>query len=519
MITRSVFDNIVILVYLISVLSVGVYYSRYNRNSTDYFLGGRKFGWITIGLSLFIANIVIEQFIGMSGLNKGNGILTGYLEFLAAVLILLSIWVLMPVIFKSNIFTISELFEQRFNPASRIYITSVTLIIFVITNLTISLYVGCFLLNKTMGWDMVTSGVVLIVVTGIYSITGGMKAVMYTGVLQAVILLSGLLMLMFFGLSEAGDLNAILTRSETVFSIFQPLNDPELPWTGVLFALPVLGIWYWYIDQFVAQRMIAGENIGQARKGGFFAAGLKISSIFLIAFPVIIAVSLFPEISPDQAFVALTMSHIIPFGIKGLVISGILAAVMSSLGHCFNGSSTLITMDFYRRLKPAATEHALVLTGRLTSAFFALLAIIIVLLIRNVDFQMLKFLIVLYVYITPPVAAVFLLGVLWKSISGQTALWTMITGLVISLARVLMITMSNEIYSVSWLDWFIKVNPLNYGLFLFAFSLLLMSVLTLTEKIRNYKKDNAPVVGFSEFETGEISTGKKKSLSHLNSRN
>ncbi|MGD9900438.1 MAG: sodium/solute symporter, partial [Calditrichaceae bacterium] len=333
MITRSVFDNIVILVYMISVLAVGVYYSRYNRNSTEYFLGGRKFGWITIGLSLFIANIVIEQFIGMIGLKIGNGLLVGYLELLSAVLILISIWVLMPVIFRVNVFTIAELLERRFNRASGIYISYVTLTVFVITNLSISLYVGSFLLNKTMGWDMVTSGVVLIIVTGIYSITGGMRAVMYTGVLQAAILISGLLLLLFFGLSEAGDLNIILTGPENVFSIFQPVNDPELPWTGVLFALPVLGIWYWYIDQYAAQRIIAAENINQARKGGFFAAGLKIISIFLIVSPALIAVSLFPEISPDQAFVALTTSHILPIGIRGLVISGILAAVMSSLGH------------------------------------------------------------------------------------------------------------------------------------------------------------------------------------------
>ncbi|MEJ2635765.1 MAG: sodium:solute symporter [Calditrichia bacterium] len=480
----SIYDTLIIFGYFALILTIGAYFARKGKNSTEYFLAGRNVGWMAVGASLFASNISGEHFIGLAGSGASSGLAVGHFEWLASIIVLFLGWIFVPFYLKSGVFTMPEFLEKRFNRASRMYLTSVSLVAYILTKISVTLFAGGLLLNKILGLDMVTSAVMLVIITGLYTIAGGLGAVIYTELVQAVVLIGGSALLTFLGLKEVGGFSGLEAKlPHEFFSMFKPMSDPDFPWTGILFGAPILGIWYWCTDQFIVQRVLSAKNIHHARSGAIFAGFLKVLPVFILVLPGLIAIVLFPEISGDEAFPTLVTSHLLPVGIKGIVIAGLLAAVMSSLASCFNSSSTLFTMDFYRHFRPLANERELVLVGRLATAVMVMLGIMWVPLIHSISSQLFIYLQSVQAYISPPIAAVFILGVLWKRVNGRGAIYALITGAIIGGLRLaLEIMFKKSGFSLPGMDWFVQMNFLHFALFLFIISVAVLTLLSLQDE-------------------------------------
>ncbi len=480
----SIYDTLIIFGYFALILTIGAYFARKGKNSTEYFLAGRNVGWMAVGASLFASNISGEHFIGLAGSGASSGLAVGHFEWLASIIVLFLGWIFVPFYLKSGVFTMPEFLEKRFNRASRMYLTSVSLVAYILTKISVTLFAGGLLLNKILGLDMVTSAVMLVIITGLYTIAGGLGAVIYTELVQAVVLIGGSALLTYLGLREVGGFSGLEAKlPHEFFSMFKPMSDPDFPWTGILFGAPILGIWYWCTDQFIVQRVLSAKNIHHARSGAIFAGFLKVLPVFILVLPGLIAIVLFPEISGDEAFPTLVTSHLLPVGIKGIVIAGLLAAVMSSLASCFNSSSTLFTMDFYRHFRPLANERELVLVGRLATAVMVMLGIMWVPLIHSISSQLFIYLQSVQAYISPPIAAVFILGILWKRVNGRGAIYALITGAIIGgLRLVLEIMFRKNGFSLPGMDWFVQMNFLHFALFLFIISAAVLTLLSLQDE-------------------------------------
>src|SRR5256714_2427149 len=262
-----------------------------------------------------------------------------------------------------------EFVEKRYNSAARSYFTWVSVIGYVLTKISVTVYAGGVVIRAVTGWNFFTAAVVLIVVAGLYTIFGGLRAVVYTEVLQAIVLILGSATLMIIGLQHVGGLAALKAKVPPgFFSMWKPASDPNFPWTGIIFGAPILGVWYWCTDQHIVQRVLAAKGIPQARTGTIFAGYLKILPVFIFVLPGVVALALFPELrgNGDSAYPTL-VTRLLPDGIKGLVLAGMLAALMSSLASAFNACSTLLTWDVDRKMRPAATERQLVQVGRISA--------------------------------------------------------------------------------------------------------------------------------------------------------
>jgi len=468
----STIDGIVILLYFMVVLGIGVYFSRRGKTSTDYFLAGRNVGWIAIGASLFASNISSEHFIGLAGSGASSGLAVGNFEWLAAFMVLFLGWIFVPFYLKSGVFTMPEFLERRYNRSSRMYLTSVSIIAYVITKISVTLLAGGLLLHAILGWDMMTSAIVLVIITGLYTIAGGLSAVIYTEVIQTVVLIGGAVLLTTLGLNEVGGFSGLQAKlPPEFFSMFKSASHPDFPWTGIIFGAPILGIWYWCTDQFIVQRVLAAKNINHARSGAIFAGFLKILPVFILVLPGMIAVAMFPDIRGDEAYPRLVSSNLLPVGIKGMVIASLLAALMSSLASCFNSSSTLFTMDFYKHYKPKASERELVLVGRLATTVLVILGILWVPLIRSISSQLFVYLQSVQAYISPPIAAVFIFGIFWKRANGKGAISALVAGAVMGALRLILeIVTKTSSLSLGSFSWYSEMNFLHFAVFLFIVS-------------------------------------------------
>jgi SSS family solute:Na+ symporter len=342
----------------------------------------------------------------------------------------------------------------------------------VLTKISVTLYAGSLFLNMLFGWDIYTSSLIMVIATGIYTIAGGLAAVIYTELIQAFILLGGAFILTIVGLSQAGGLGALIdTIPKDHWSMLKPVSHPDYPWLGMIFGLPILGIWYWCTDQYIVQRALGAKNIDHARGGAIFAAFLKLLPMFLLVFPGIIALKLFGdqfEGESDNVYPMLTT--LLPVGVKGLVIAGLFAAMMSSLAACFNSCGTLFAMDLYKPRRPNASEKELVLVGRLITLLMVVIGIAYVPFLAKLNgSQIYKYLQSIQAYISPPIAAVFLLGVFWKRLNGKGALASLYVGFVFGIARLGMeIGVATWEWELGSMAWFIEMNFLHFAILLFA---------------------------------------------------
>jgi solute:Na+ symporter, SSS family len=465
-------DLLVLLCYLVIVLSLGFYYSRRNdENSGSYFLAGRNIGWFTVGISIFATNISSEHFIGLAGSGSNRGLAVGQFELMAIFTLIFLGWVLAPVYLKSGVITIPEFLEHRFDRRIRKFFAGFSITLYVFTKILVSLFAAGLLFYKIFGLNIYTSSIIIVLITGLYSVTGGANAVIRTQLFQGIVLIVGAVLLSVFGLNAVGGFSGLSqSLPPDFFHMFKGISDPDFPWTGILFGAPIIAFWYWCTDQYIVQRLLSAKSINDARKGTLLAALLKILPIFILVLPGLIAVVLYPEINGDEAYSTLISGDLLPAGIKGIVVAGVLAAIMSSLAGAFNSTAVLFTNDFYKVRYPMANERKLVLIGRLATTVVVVIAILIVPFVKLISSQLYLFLQSVQAFVSPPITAVFLFALFSKRITSQTAIITLVIGETIGISRLLLEILRNfDVQLFPVLLWILEVNFLHFAIFLFSF--------------------------------------------------
>ncbi|XP_014791717.1 PREDICTED: sodium/glucose cotransporter 5 isoform X3 [Calidris pugnax] len=434
----SVADLVVVVVYFALNVAVGIWSScRVNRNTVSgYFLAGRDMAWWPIGASLFASSEGSGLFIGLAGTGAAGGIAVTGFEWNATYALLALAWVFVPVYISSGIVTMPEYLQRRFGGERiRMYLSSLSLLLSIFTKISTDLYSGALFVQVCLGWDLYLSTILMLVVTGLYTIAGGLAAVIYTDALQTFIMVLGAIMLAVKAFNEIGGysnleeayLRAVpskivpnatchLPRADAMHLFRDPVSG-DLPWTGMTFGLSIMATWYWCTDQVIVQRSLSAKNLSHAKAGSILASYLKMLPLFVIIMPGMISRVLYP-------------------GLRGLMIAVMMAALMSSLTSIFNSSSTLFTMDIWRKLRPGAGERELLLVGRVVTVVLVALSVVwIPILQSSSGGQLYVYIQAVTSYLAPPVTAVFVLAVFWPRANEQGAFWGLMVGLALGLAR------------------------------------------------------------------------------------
>jgi solute:Na+ symporter, SSS family len=476
-------DYVIVIAYFCVVFGIGAYFFRRARTSRSYFLADHSVGWIAVGASLFAANISSEHFIGLAGSGASSGLAVGHFEWLAVFMCMTLAWVFVPFYVRTNVYTMPEFLERRYGPACRWYLTTVSVLAYIFTKISVSLYAGALVLRQTVGWDFYTSAAVMVITTGVYTIFGGLAAVIYTELLQAVVLLGGAIALTLIGLDQAGGMAGLRAAlPPDFFHMMKPMSDPNFPWTGIFIGAPILGIWYWCTDQVIVQRVLGARSEEDARGGAIFCGLLKVLPVFVLVLPGLIARALYPDIKGDDAYPALVV-RLLPSGMMGVMVAALLAALMSSLSATFNSASTLVTFDVYKKLNPAASERQLVTVGRAFTVVMVLLGILWVPFIQYLSAEVYIYLQSVQAYISPPIAAVFLFGVAWPRANRHGAIAALATGAVLGSARfILELNRTSALTQSSMIAPFVTMNFLHFAIVLFVVSAVLLVVVSLASE-------------------------------------
>jgi len=504
--STSVLENldwIVLGVYFLALIAVAVWVVlQKNNNTEDYFLAGRNVGWFVIGASIFASNIGSEHVVGLAGTGFESGAPMAHYELHAWIVLLLG-WLFLPFYIRSGAFTMPEFLEKRFDSRSRWFLSLFSLVAYVLTKVSVTIYAGGIVVSELLAIPFWYGAIGIVVFTGIYTVVGGMKAVIYTETLQTIILIFGSVIITYLGLQEVGGWTVlretVMEVSPDHFNMWRPMSDPDFPWTGLLFGGTIVGIWYWCTDQYIVQRTLAANNIKIGRRGAIFGAYLKLLPILIFLVPGIIAFALSiqnPEVfsveKADRAFPMLVKT-LLPVGLKGLVAGGLMAALMSSLASVFNSCSTIFTIDIYKKLKPNKSEKSLLNTGKIATGFIVVLGIIWIPIMEKIGGGvMYQYLQNVQSYIAPPVTTVFLLGIIWKRVNSKAAITTLLAGLVLLILR-----LGSEIYyqpqivsgvSVDGFAFaFATVNFSHMAIFMFLFSVVLCISVSLLTSPPDYK--------------------------------
>ena len=526
-------DWIVLGIYFLILIVVAVWVAlQRNKNTEDYFLAGRNVGWFVIGASIFASNIGSEHVVGLAGTGFSSGTPLAHYELHAWIVLLLG-WLFLPFYMRSGAFTMPEFLEKRFDSRSRWFLSVFSLFAYVLTKVSVTIYAGGIVVSELLNLDFWIGAIGIVVFTGIYTIIGGLKAVVYTETLQTVVLILGSVIITYLGFQEVGGWNE-LTKTVTEvspdhFNMWRPMNDPDFPWTGLLIGGTIVGIWYWCTDQYIVQRTLAANNIMIGRRGAIFGAYLKLLPILIFLIPGIIAYALTiqnPEMfnvidsngieRADRAFPML-VTTLLPVGIKGLVAGGLMAALMSSLASVFNSCSTIFTIDIYKKIKPEKSEKYLVNIGKIATLVIVFLGIAWIPIMEKIGGGvMYQYLQNVQAYIGPPVTAVFLLGILWKRINAQASIVTLSAGLVLLIVR-----LGSEIYFQSEISSgivvdsvffeFATINFSHMAIFIFVFSALLC----VTVSILTDEPDYSRIKGLSFGTTTREMISKEKSYTNF----
>jgi SSS family solute:Na+ symporter len=469
--TLAPIDIAIIAVYFVIVFGIGFYFSRKERTSEDYFLASRDIGWFFVGASLFVSNISTEHFIGLSGTGASSGLAVGHFEWLACLILLILGWVFVPFYLRSNVFTMPQFLERRFSRQCAVYLAGISIVAYIFTKISVQLYAASVVLERVAGWSLWKTAVVLVIATGVYTIAGGLAAVIYTDTVQTLILITGAVALTLIGLDKVGGFAHLRTMvPPSYFHMIKPASDPQFPWTGIFFGAPILGIWYWCTDQVIVQRVLSARDEGHAKAGTIFAGFLKILPVFMLVLPGIIAYALYPEqvTKPDFAYPTLVL-NLLPVGLVGLVMAALLAAVMGAMSSVFNSASTLVTLDFYKKLRPEASEAQLVNFGRIATGAMVLLGLLWVPFIHLLSAQLYIYLQSVQAYISPPIAVCFIFGILWPRVNGQGAISSLLTGFVLGAVRfVFEVLDKSRHYESGFIRWLVDMNFLHYAIFMFV---------------------------------------------------
>lgn len=482
--TLDTFDWVSIALYFLILFGIAVWVIRKKKDNTeDYFLAGRNIGWFVVGASIFASNIGSEHVVGLAGTGASDKLPLLIYEIQAWVVLILG-WVFLPFYARSGVFTMPEFLEKRFDARSRWVLSIFSIAAYVLTKISVTIYAGGVVVSALLGIDFWTGAIATVILTGIYTVLGGMRAVVYTETLQAVLLIIGAAVLTVIGLDKVGGWESMTeTLSPEYFNMWRPATDPDFPWPSLLITSTIVGIWYWCTDQYIVQRALTAKNIKEGRRGTIFGAVLKLLPVFLFLIPGIIALTLKMRgelhwDSPDQAFPVL-MSNLLPSGLRGLVAAGLLAALMSSLASVFNSCSTLFTVDIYKKLRPNTPEKKLVRTGQIATVFVVIIGIIWIPIMANISGVLYEYLQSVQAYIAPPITAVFLLGIFYKRINATGAFATLVMGIIVAFLRITLELIKGNFDPNSFLYKLGDMNFLSFGAWFFLFCILFITAVSL----------------------------------------
>ncbi|MGJ5640694.1 sodium:solute symporter [Formosa sp. S-31] len=523
-------DWVVIGVFAILLIGVIVYVVKQKQQSSeDYFLGGKDATWIAIGTSIFASNIGSEHLIGLAGAGASSGMAMAHWEIQGWMILILG-WVFVPFYSRSMVYTMPEFLERRYNPQSRTILSVISLISYVLTKVAVTVYAGGLVFQQVFGIEELwgidffwIAAIGLVVITALYTIFGGMRSVLYTSVLQTPILLLGSLIIVVLGLKELGGWEQMIEIAgakpvndygDTMVNLIRSNNDPDFPWLGALIGSSIIGFWYWCTDQYIVQRVLSGKNLKEARRGTIFGAYLKLLPVFLFLIPGMIAYAIHQKhvgagaegflpylpngvANADAAFPTL-VAKLLPAGVKGLVVCGILAALMSSLASLFNSSAMLFTIDFYKKIKPNTPETKLVRIGQMATLVVVILGILWIPIMRSVGDVLYTYLQDVQSVLAPGIAAAFLLGITWKRTSALGGMWGLISGLIIGLTRLgakVYYTNAGEVADSTFKYLFYDLNWLFFCGWMFLFCILVVVVVSLMTEAPDETKIKGLVFG------------------------
>jgi SSS family solute:Na+ symporter len=471
-------DWVVVAIYFGAIGGIAWWVMRQKtKDAADYFLASRHIGWYVIGASIFASNIGSEHIVGLASTGSNSGVALGHYELHSWCVLLLG-WVFVPFYLRSRVFTMPEFLELRYSPKARWFLSVVSLFAYVLTKVSVTVYAGAVVFETLMGIEFWTGALIVVVVTGIYTALGGLRAVVYTDTMHSAVLLIGSITVATVGLIKVGGWGNVVTIvGPEHLNMFPPL-DSEFPWAGLVLAAPIVGIWYWCTDQCIVQRTLAARDEKNARRGAIWAAYLKLFPFFIFLIPGIIAGALRQtgqleyEVA-DQVFPTMVKT-LLPVGIRGLVAGGLLAALMSSLAAVFNGCSTLFTMDIYKKLKPNASELTLVRVGRIATVVVVGLGILWIPILRGFSSSLYQYLQNVQAYIAPPITAVFLLGLFWKRINGTGAIAALVGGFILGMSKLTVEVFEDSLSGI--LLNYAEINFLYFAPLLFLTSVAIMIV-------------------------------------------
>lgn len=470
-------DWLVVAIYFVILFGLAVWVIRKKTESaTDYFLAGRHVGWFVVGASIFASNIGSEHIVGLAGTAAKSGLVMGHYELHSWLCLLLG-WVFVPFYLRSKVFTMPEFLERRYSSGSRWLLSLTMLIGYVLTKISVTIFAGAIVCDALLGIKFWYGAGIIVILTGIYTVLGGLRAVVYTEALQAIVLLVGSVTITIVGMVRIGGWDGLVSSVDPEhFNMFKSADHAEFPWTGMVFAPPIVGLWYWCTDQYIVQRVLAAKDEKTARRGTIFAAYLKMLPFFIFMFPGLVAIGLANNgelklDDKDAAFPSL-VAALLPAGVRGLVAGGLLAALMSSLAAVFNSSSTLFTMDIYKKLRPAASERNLVLVGRIATVALVATGLLWIPFMREGFKGLYHYLQSVQAYIAPPIAAVFFLGLFLKRINAAGALTTLICGFALGAVR--FVAELNKTSLSGPLRYFADINFLHFAILLFGISVAIL---------------------------------------------
>ena len=543
-------DWLMIGAYFSVLLGVAWWVVRKNKDTaTDYFLAGRNLGWWVIGASIFASNIGSEHIVGLAGSGAKDGVALAHYELHAWCLLVLA-WVFVPFYMRSQVFTMPEFLERRFSAGSRYVLSIVSIITFILSKIAVGIFAGGIVfgtllpeLQMTIGGTVIDSfwigSIAVIVLTGLYTVIGGMRAVAYNDAVQVVVLIGGSAVLTFYGLHKLGgwgELRRIC--GPDMFNLWKPLVpvgqiaswapvkeldasgaivrqawyfNNNFPWLGMAICAPVIGLWYWCTDQYIVQRALGAPNQKVAREGSIFAAFLKLFPVYLFIIPGLICYALvkkdvIPEMTAafhekgSQGAFPMMVQYLLPAGLRGIVVAGLLSALMGSLAGVFNACSTLFTVDIYEKIRPQASQSELVRMGRLATVVMVVIALLWIPVVKGAN-GLYEYLQAVQGYLAPPIFVVFFFGVFWKRLNKHGCFWAMVVGFAIGIFRMAVdtpITLGRfKEYDPGSLLWI--VNNINFQ----YFSILITVVSAVVMVVVSYlsEEPNQPQIQGLTFAT------------------
>ncbi|MBO4544941.1 MAG: sodium:solute symporter [Verrucomicrobia bacterium] len=473
-------DWCIIVGYFALVIGVATWVTKRNKDTADdFFLAGRNLAWWVIGASIFSSNIGSEHLVGLAGSGATDGVAMAHYELHAWCVLILG-WILIPFFMRGKVFTMPEFLEKRFSPGCRTFLSIVSLVSYVVTKVAVGIFAGGVVFSALLP-DMHLGpidsfwigSIIVLCMAGLYVILGGMRAVAYTDVIQVSVLVLGSGLLTYFGLKALGGWDVLRsTLGSEMFNLWKPLIpagvegtwepvketgrmawyfNANYPWIGMLFCAPIVGLWYWCTDQYIVQRALGAPSQKEARRGCIFAGALKLLPVFIFIIPGMICFALAKSgqyetlsalVNQDgsvnraaaQGAFPLLVQTVLPIGVRGIVVAGLIAALMGSLAGTFNASSTLFTMDVYRRLKPQASQASLVWVGRIAIAVMVVIGLLWIQVIRGAD-GLYNYLQSVQGYLAPPIFVVFFFGIFWKRLNAKGCLAALIVGFAVGIFR------------------------------------------------------------------------------------